>query len=85
MASHLFQELKKKYKHEENKSIAVTSGHNVYAIRNKQIEYLPTSKLRVGDYLILVPPKLPEVKLSCIHRLKNMLNRSKPTPQKGMI
>ncbi len=48
-----------KNENEKNISIKVTGGHNVYIFNNKKIECIPSSKLNIGDSIILVPPKLP--------------------------
>ncbi|MBL7169796.1 MAG: hypothetical protein ISS48_02160 [Candidatus Aenigmarchaeota archaeon] len=73
---------KRKIKNENEKNICikVTGGHNIYIFKNKKIECIPTSKLNVGDSLILVPPKLPEKKslpyLSFEEYIKNIQSNS---------
>jgi len=49
-----------KYKDERSFHLKMTGGHNVFVFRNKRIKCIPTSELRKGDVLILVPPKLPQ-------------------------
>ena len=53
--------IKKKYDKEENSVVKLTGGHNVYVFRNRKIIIIPTSELKRGDYMILIPPKLKEI------------------------
>ncbi|MDI6737273.1 MAG: helicase-related protein [Nanoarchaeota archaeon] len=45
---------------EEIFNIGLTGGHNIFVFRKQKICCIPTSELKKGDYLLIVPPKLDQ-------------------------
>ena len=68
---------KKKYKEEKNFIVGLTKGHSVYVFKNKKIQHIPSEKLKEGDFLITVPPILPEAqnKINFENFLKQMQSK----------
>lgn len=42
-------------------NLGLTGGHNIYVFRKQRILCIPTSELKIGDYMLLVPPKTDEI------------------------
>lgn len=73
----------RKNKKERTFSLEITGGHNVYVFRGKRILCLPTRELKSGDYLILIPPKLPEKVPKMYISLKKYLEKVQASSTKG--
>ncbi|MBU3896645.1 MAG: hypothetical protein KJ697_01790 [Nanoarchaeota archaeon] len=74
---------KRKFKNEIDFQIKVTGGHNVYVLKNKRIECIPTKQLRVGDYLLIVPPKLLEENPKIYNNFNEYLTNAQSNSTKG--
>ncbi|MBL7160118.1 MAG: hypothetical protein ISS95_00990 [Candidatus Aenigmarchaeota archaeon] len=76
-------QFKKKYKDEKNFDIKLTNGHNVYVFRNKKIKCIPTSELKRGDFLLIIPPQLPNIETELYSSFEDFLNKVQSTSTKG--
>ena len=65
----------KKYKNEESYNIEITGGHNIHVFRKKKILCIPTKELKIGDYILLVPPKLENSRVKLYSTFKNFLEQ----------
>ena len=75
--------IKRKNTNEYNYNIKLTGGHSTYIFRNKKILCLPTNEIRRGDYLIIVPPKLPELNPIVFNSFDEFLKKVQKDSIKG--